>query len=135
MELLLNFLWMLLALPAWWLWRQRVEKRGGCSGYQCLLALACLVVLLFPVISASDDLSAMRAEMEESGPGALSMRAAETGKSVSAVKGLHTIAVVVAGIAFSWGPSQWHEPGPTLAHSLVSPSAEHGGRAPPARIA
>jgi hypothetical protein len=135
MELLLNLVWMLLALPAWWLWRQRVEKHRGCSGYQCLLALACLVVLLFPVISASDDLSAMRAEMEESGPGAFSMRAAETGKSVPAVKGLHIVALVVAGIAFTWGPSRWHEAGPTLAHNLAAPCMERGGRAPPARIA
>jgi hypothetical protein len=136
MELLLNLVWMLLALPAWWLWRQRAKHRGpGSSGYQCLLVLACLVVLLFPVISASDDLSAMRAEMEESGPGAFSMRAAETGKSAPAVKGLHSAVMVVAGFALTWGPSRRHEPRPTSAHSLVAPSMEHGGRAPPSCIA
>ncbi len=36
------------------------------SSLQCLLALSCVLVLLFPVISASDDLHEMRAEMEES---------------------------------------------------------------------
>ncbi len=65
MELLLNLAWLLLALPAYWLWRGRTAMRK-ISALQCLLALGCLLVILFPVISASDDLRAMRAEMEES---------------------------------------------------------------------
>src|SRR5277367_2491761 len=65
MELLLNLAWMLLALPAYWLWRRGAGSRGV-SALQGLLALGCVLVLLFPVISASDDLHAMRAEMEDS---------------------------------------------------------------------
>jgi hypothetical protein len=68
MELLLNLVWILMALPAYWLWRRgegaRLARRV--TALQCLLALGCVVVLLFPVISATDDLHAMRAEMEES---------------------------------------------------------------------
>src|ERR1700733_3653625 len=68
MELLLNLAWMLLALPAFWLWRRggdaRVARRA--TALQCLLTLGCALVLLFPVVSATDDLHAMRAEMEES---------------------------------------------------------------------
>ena len=63
MELLLNLAWLLLALPAYWLWRRSVRRFGP---LQCLLALGCALVLLFPVISASDDLHVMRAEMEDS---------------------------------------------------------------------
>jgi hypothetical protein len=68
MELLLNLLWLLLAMPAFWLWRysRTAPKRPKFDALQCLLALGCLLVILFPVISASDDLRAMRAEMEES---------------------------------------------------------------------
>jgi|SRR5579872_469634 len=68
MELLLNLAWLLLALPAFWLWRaaRTTPKTRRFSAFQCLLALGCLLVLLFPVISATDDLRAMRAEMEES---------------------------------------------------------------------
>jgi hypothetical protein len=68
MELLLNLAWLLLALPAYWLWRRGAESRLArrVSSLQCLLALACALVLLFPVVSASDDLHAMRAEMEDS---------------------------------------------------------------------
>src|ERR1700676_225354 len=68
MELLLNLAWILLAVPAYWLWRRDAGARPArrVSGLQCLLALGCALVLLFPVISATDDLHAMRAEMEES---------------------------------------------------------------------
>ena len=64
MELLLNLAWLLLALPAYWLWRARQTTQK--TNLQCLLSLACLLVILFPVISATDDLQAMRTEMEES---------------------------------------------------------------------
>ena len=67
MELLLNFMWLLLALPAYFLWRQcRGVRSFRRSSLQCLLSLGCLLVILFPVISATDDLRAMRAEIEES---------------------------------------------------------------------
>jgi hypothetical protein len=70
MELFLNLCWLSLLLPAFLLWRQRaVEDRPVESVTRPLLflcALGCALILLFPVISASDDLHAMRPEMEES---------------------------------------------------------------------
>ena len=68
MELLLNLAWILLALPAYWLWRQGAQEHGErrFHSLQIFLALGCVLVLLFPVISASDDMHAMRAEMEDS---------------------------------------------------------------------
>jgi hypothetical protein len=68
MELLLNLAWILLVLPGYWLWRRSTDSSGECcaSSRQCLLSLGCALVLLFPVISATDDLHAMRDEMEES---------------------------------------------------------------------
>lgn len=83
MELLLNLAWLLLALPAYWLWRRSSHNRaqGKLSSVHCLLALACLLVLLFPVISATDDLHAMRAEMEESSPGKRGAHLAAEAKS------------------------------------------------------
>jgi len=68
MELLLNLVWLLLALPAYWLWRGSRSARVArkLSSLQCLLALGCVLAVLFPVISATDDLIAMRTEMEES---------------------------------------------------------------------
>jgi hypothetical protein len=65
-ELLLNILWLLLAGPGIYLWSRRRQTKPS---FQLCIALACLLFLLFPVISASDDLHAMRSEMEESSPG------------------------------------------------------------------
>ncbi len=65
MELSLNLLWLLLVMAAFWIWR----RQGGSLGsWRCLLALACSAFLLFPVVSATDDLQAIRPEMVESGP-------------------------------------------------------------------
>src|SRR5579859_4382453 len=71
MELLLNLAWLLLALPAYWLWRDSRLAHDGrrFASVQILLALGCMLVVLFPVISATDDLCAMRAEMEETPAG------------------------------------------------------------------
>ena len=65
MELLLNFLWLLLVMPALWVWRRRDRSLGSLRG---VLVFTCGVVLLFPVVSATDDLQAMRPEMVESSP-------------------------------------------------------------------
>src|SRR5580704_4662108 len=102
MELLLNLAWMLLALPAYWLWRldagARVERR--ISPLQCLLALGCVLVLLFPVISASDDLHAMRAEMEESASSKRTVRPAGSDKNSAWVNRLQGPPALVASAAW-----------------------------------
>ena len=66
MELFLNICWLCLLVPAYLLWRQRSasDRRSPTALYLC--ALGCVFVLLFPVISASDDLHAMQPETEES---------------------------------------------------------------------
>jgi hypothetical protein len=74
MELFLNLCWLSLLLPAWLLWRRRAASTasGRPAGsaavrpFAFVCALGCALILLFPVISASDDLHAMRSEMEES---------------------------------------------------------------------
>jgi len=135
MELLLNLAWVLLALPAWWLWRQSArQRRGGFSACQCLFALGCLVVLLFPVISASDDLSAMRAEMEENASGMTSVRSAENDKPAPVLKHVDAAAVIAAQIVYSSGPSCWREPARLFEAGLAVLSTDHGGRAPPMQI-
>jgi len=72
MEIALNVVWLLLVLPAVWIYQQ---QGPGCANQSSrfvrlgpLLILGCVLVLLFPVISATDDLHAMRFEMEEPGP-------------------------------------------------------------------
>jgi hypothetical protein len=73
MELFLNLCWLSLLVPAYLLWRQRTVSKGSdrparnpVAPFVFVCVLGCALVLLFPVISASDDLHAMRPEMEES---------------------------------------------------------------------
>jgi len=67
MELFLNLCWLSLLLPAYLLWRQRTcSDRPAASPLIFLCALGCALILLFPVISATDDLHVVRPEMEES---------------------------------------------------------------------
>jgi hypothetical protein len=71
MELLLNLFWAMLALPAALIWR-RERRFAQNSGHLCFspsfVLLGCVLVLLFPVVSATDDMSALRGEIEESSP-------------------------------------------------------------------
>jgi len=67
MELFLNLCWLGLLLPAFLLWQWRTpshRSRHGSLIFVC--TLGCVLVLLFPVISASDDLHSISQAMEES---------------------------------------------------------------------
>ncbi|HYM07831.1 MAG TPA: hypothetical protein VEU11_14845 [Terriglobales bacterium] len=71
MELLLNLLWLTLVLPAVLIWRRqsaRAKSFWHPRSYRAVVLLGCLMVLLFPVISATDDLHPIRNEIEESNP-------------------------------------------------------------------
>lgn len=105
MELLLNLVWVLLALPAYWLWRRGIGARRArrVSSLQFVLALGCALVLLFPVISATDDLHAMRAEMEDSTVSKRAVRQAGTDKSSSWVNRLQGPPAMVASAV--WLPA------------------------------
>jgi len=67
MELLLNLAWLLLGVPAYYIWRSCRQRRAPArwTSAQCVLALGCALIVLFPVVSATDDLHVMRAEIEE----------------------------------------------------------------------
>ena len=133
-ELLLNFVWLLLAVPACWLWRARVadSNRRGFSSRQGLLALGCLLVVLFPVISATDDLHAIRAEMEEPGISKRSVRQASQDKSSVKVSGLHNPPMILENAgAFALSRDGWRELVTTSSSTLAAASILRAGRAPP----
>ena len=71
MEVILNFLWLSVAVGAFGLWRARKLRGQGKRPAQWelipeVLALGCALILLFPSISLTDDLHAAQAIMEES---------------------------------------------------------------------
>ncbi|MGA7686112.1 MAG: hypothetical protein WCC32_03135 [Terriglobales bacterium] len=66
-ELVLNLCWLALVLPAFVLWRRRASLDRSTRGSLLFVCtLGCVLVLLFPVISASDDLHSSSQAMEES---------------------------------------------------------------------
>jgi hypothetical protein len=70
MELLLNVFWLMLSAAAiWWLWCEHAyaQKSRHFGRLHSLLVLACIWALLFPVVSATDDLYAMQAGATEAG--------------------------------------------------------------------
>jgi hypothetical protein len=134
MELLLNLVWLLLALPAYWLWRRDAESRAArwVSSLQCLLALGCVLVLLFPVISASDDLHAMRAEMEDSSISKRTVRQAGSEKNSAWVNRLQgPPAAVASGVRLVAPEVGLLEVSVPSVSPLTRPCVFHSGRAPP----
>jgi hypothetical protein len=81
MEVLLNILWLALCNLAVWYWLLRWQRdRQRRSMAVQFSTLACILVLLFPVISASDDLYAIQVPFEITGA-QKSSRASLSGKS------------------------------------------------------
>jgi len=132
MELLLNLAWLLLAVPAYWLWRRSAEARPGekFRSIQCFLALGCALVVLFPVISATDDLRAMKAEMEESPTSKRSIRQASNDKTGI---GKWQSPALTAGttVSFGFNDEGWRQARRPELIAPVAPAAERVGRAPP----
>ncbi|MGA8273308.1 MAG: hypothetical protein WB919_17230 [Candidatus Sulfotelmatobacter sp.] len=137
MELLLNLAWMLLLLPACWLWRRgagaRMERRV--TALQCLLALGCVVVLLFPVISATDDLHAMRAEMEESAASKRTVRLAASEKHSGWINRLQgPPALTARAVPLPTPEGGLFEVWAASLTSFTRPNGLHAGRAPPSSL-
>jgi hypothetical protein len=134
-ELLLNLAWLLLAIPAYLLWRNSTpgNRRHRFSSLQCLLALGCALVLLFPVISATDDLHAMRAEMEESPASKRNILHASAEKNPVPHPPLQNPPALVADSAPGFGLGEFAG-AYTLTPSLIAarPTPATAGRAPPA---
>jgi hypothetical protein len=133
MELQLNLAWLLLTLPAYWLWRvsRATHATRKFRSLQCLLAIGCMLVVLFPVVSATDDLCAMRAEMEESPSSKRTVRLASNDKA-SAGK-------LQTPPALAWTPNRllivdnedWHQLPALDLFTLAPPTIAQAGRAPP----
>lgn len=131
MELLLNLAWLLLALPAYWLWHDSriVPATRKFTALQCLLALGCMLVVLFPVVSATDDLRAMRAEMEESSTNKRSI--GQSGSENPSAPRSQAQPALAAASHTSVLQQGWHFVAATLVPAPVSSTVFRAGRAPP----
>jgi len=90
MELSLNLFWLLLVVASVVVWqrpgsplRRLRRARGSRHG---LIALGCALVLLFPVISITDDLHAEQAILEDSNPSKRAIRHSAGDHGASSLK-------------------------------------------------
>jgi hypothetical protein len=141
MELFLNLCWLSLLAPSYFLWRQRsaspsLGRRGRSSAVPPLVflcVLGCALVLLFPVISASDDLHAMRAEMEESSPGKRGIcQVAGEKVAIGHGRGQNLSAVVAIAASLGLTSETWQESAIVSIALPQAPSILRSSRAPPA---
>ena len=134
MELLLNLAWLLMLVPAYYLWRgsRSGDSKQTATSLQALLALACALVILFPVISATDDLHAMRAEIEESPSTKRTVR--QSGNERGAVWNIRLLAPPALLQSFrTFTPEAEHADITIRVSSTLptEPKVDHLGRAPP----
>jgi hypothetical protein len=135
MELLLNLLWLTLALPALWMWRHESVRARNCRCFarvRPFLLFGCVLILLFPVVSATDDLHALRQEMEESSPMKRVVRQAAGDKSLARVTKAGPLAILISPLLFDPNDQAC---GQVCVVSVLLPQAAHvhqqSSRAPP----
>jgi hypothetical protein len=133
MEFILNLAWLLLTFPAYLVWRDaRARDRHGLGSVTSLLALGCALILLFPVVSATDDLHPMQAEFEEPGTNQRGVRQATQDKA-SVSNSRWQTPPALPGVVWSLAltPHGWQElRSPALSVPAVPPVLR-AGRAPP----
>ena len=135
MELLLNLCWLALALPAIWMWRHESVSAKNCRCFARLrpfLLFGCGLMLLFPVVSATDDLHAMRQEIEEFSPSKRMVKQAAGDRSLAGLNSPSSLLAVIFPVLCA--PSDQFC-GQILVASVVLPPAAHfnecASRAPP----
>ena len=78
-ETVLNALWLILTISSFGLLFRDFASRSeepsrGPSRFQCVVALGCILAILFPVISLTDDLHDMQAAVEDPSSSGLSAK-------------------------------------------------------------
>jgi hypothetical protein len=106
MELTLNLLWAIIAAASYALLFRNLASRKmnharGPSRSQCLIALTCVLAILFPVISLSDDLHEMQATLEEASSSVLVIKKCVVNRSSNPARTLHQVPFVLASFATS----------------------------------
>jgi hypothetical protein len=97
MEVLLNLAWLLVAIVALARWLSQSRRRASGATGLCLqfIALVCALALLFPAISATDDLHAAKLAVEASDVARKVLRSMNTVSSSGAVDWLHFLPAVL----------------------------------------
>jgi len=133
MELLLNLVWVAVAMVVL---SAFLRRRRSCAWtarvpyLKALLALACILVLLFPVVSASDDLHPTQAVLDDTTKRIHQLVAplqhAQGNGTMTALLGLLAIYLLCSLLVLQWRP-----PEVRLARVPARERLTRAGRAPP----
>ena len=134
MELLLNLVWVALALSALYAFLRRRQSCGWTArvpSRKALLAISCGLVLLFPVVSASDDLHPTRAVFEDA-----TKRVHQFVAPLHHAQGTASAGMLPALLAWCLLPSllpllQWRQPDAGGARAIARERIPRSDRAPP----
>jgi hypothetical protein len=137
MELILNVAWLMIAVAFYALLARRLAKgdpeyASGPSRFRAVLALSCALLILFPVISLSDDLQEMQAAVVEASPARFTMKRAGVNGPSNPEKNRHQLPFVISQFVIAIG---WVRSGNLATRPIADsvPSLILGGlcRAPP----
>jgi hypothetical protein len=137
MELTLNLIWAAIAAASYALLFRRLVIRDpgnarGLNRSQCIIALTCVLAILFPVISLTDDLHEMQATAEEASPSGLVMKKCVASHSTTPAQSLHQAARIFTPFAMD---ARWAVLGVVAAQQIQHPfpgvHLSPFGRAPP----
>ena len=103
MELTLNLVWTIIAVASYALLFRHLSRRAeharNPSRSQCVVALACVLAILFPIISLSDDLHEIQATAEEASSSVLVIKKCAANHSPNHARTLHQVVLILASFA------------------------------------
>jgi hypothetical protein len=110
MELALNLIWAVLALVSYSLLFRYLSSLGGKleqvpSRSQSVVALTCVLAIVFPIISLSDDLQEVQATVEDASSSVLAVKKCVIPLSLNHYRTLHRIPFLLASLATSDRPA------------------------------
>jgi len=133
MELLLNLVWVTLALVAFCAF---LRKRRACAWtaripyVKALLALSCMLVLLFPVVSASDDLHPTQAVLEDASKRIHQLVAPLQHVQVNSLTGTFPALLAIYFLCALVGLQSW-QPFARQVRAIAREHSPRDGRSPP----
>lgn len=134
MEILLNTTWLMVAFAAFLFWQVEMESTAGRREHNRryrFLALTVVLILLFPVISLTDDLHAEQAAMEDSSRSVMKARNTLQGCMRAGAASFVTTAAHASDAAAA--PQMFFDTVSLLEPPLrcLTPVSAHDGRSPP----
>ena len=134
MELLLNLLWVTMALVAFCVFtrkRQAASQLPRVPYAKALLGLACLLALLFPVVSASDDLHPTQAVLEDATKRIQQVIAPHQQVQAGAFTSMLPALLATIYLMFTLVALRGWRPIASVGRAMRRECAPHDGRSPP----